>query len=56
MNFQSLKLGFLSYLEEKLKSNNNDIALADLKLSSASIFLYQNEFEEYLKNLIKNGE
>ena len=50
MNFQSLKLGFLSYLEDKLKSDNKDVALEDLKLSSASIFLYQNEFEEYLKN------
>ncbi len=49
MNFESLKIGFLSYLQDKFKRENKEYMLDEMNLSSTNIFMYQAEFEEYVK-------
>lgn len=50
MNFEALKAGFFTYLQEKLASEKN-AEQTDLKnISDASIFMYQDEFKEYLQH------
>ena len=49
MNLESLKLGFQSYIEEKLAESGKDIQEQNtLKDSDISIFMYSNEFKDYL--------
>ncbi len=48
MNLESLKAGFMSYLAEKLEEEGKEITSQDLNLSDVSIFMYGNEFKEYL--------
>ena len=56
MNFESLKMGFLSYLEEKINSNivstdtENQAVQTQKQIpdSEISIFLYSDEFKDYL--------
>lgn len=49
MNFESLKLGFISYLEEKLKDDDKGIeAKEQISNSGISIFMYSSEFKDYL--------
>ena len=48
MNLESLKSGFLSYLTEKLEEQGKQVPEQALRTSSASIFMYGNEFKEYL--------
>ncbi len=45
MNFETLKLGFTSYLEEISKYSNKEYITNN---SDISIFMYANEFKEYL--------
>ena len=45
MNFNVLKLGFQSFLQEKLAKENKE---ADFSLSDVSIFMYADEFKEYI--------
>ncbi len=45
MNFSVLKLGFQSFLQEKLAKENKE---ADFSLSDVSIFMYADEFKEYI--------
>lgn len=47
MNLEILKMGFKAYLEEKGKINSEDIGLKD---SEISIFMYANDFKDYLGN------
>ena len=48
MNLESLKAGFLSYLTEKFEEQGKEVPEQALSTSSASIFMYGNEFKEYL--------
>lgn len=49
MNLESLKLGFQSYIEEKLAESGKNIQEQNtLKDSDISIFMYSNEFKDYL--------
>ena len=45
MNFNVLKLGFQSFLQEKLAKENKE---ANFSLSDVSIFMYADEFKEYI--------
>lgn len=44
MNFESIKIGFLNYLEEKSK----DVNEKPIENTEISIFLYSDEFKDYL--------
>lgn len=51
MNFEALKSGFLSYLEGRLAEQNNEQGQEQqgaIKDSDISIFMYSNEFKDYL--------
>ena len=50
MNFNVLKLGFQSFLQEKLAKENKE---ADFSLSDVSIFMYADEFKEYITDELK---
>lgn len=47
MNFEAIKMGFFSYLEEKLSGDDttNQTPIQD---SAISVFMYSNEFKDYL--------
>ncbi len=45
MNFETLKLGFKNYLEELKETSNKDY---NVESSEASIFMYANEFKNYI--------
>lgn len=45
MNFQALKMGFMTYLMEQQKGSNNNY---DLNNTAISIFMYEEEFKEYI--------
>ncbi len=45
MNFNTIKMGFEAYLKEKLADENKELAIAN---SDISIFMYSNEFKEYV--------
>ena len=47
MNFESLKLGFINYLEEISETTNKEYITTN---SDVSIFMYANEFKNYLKD------
>lgn len=49
MNLEVLKMGFKAYLEEKGKINSEDTVLKD---SDISIFMYANDFKDYIGNSI----
>ena len=48
MNFEAIKSGFLSYLEEKIGEKDQNITQNAIQNSEISIFLYSNEFKDYL--------
>ncbi len=48
MKFQALKLDFLAYLEKILQNRGDSAKLAELRNGEISIFMYADEFKEYL--------
>ncbi len=48
MNFESIKNGFISYLQEKLGAENPEYSYENIPDSNISIFMYSNEFKQYL--------
>ncbi len=46
MNFEMLKIGFISYLEEKTAQKDKNEQLYEN--SNISIFMYSDEFKDYL--------
>ncbi len=47
MNFEALKMGFFSYLEEKLNGDANS-KQEPIQNSAISVFMYSDEFKDYL--------
>ena len=54
MKFQALKLDFLAYLEKILQNSGDSAKLAELKNGEISIFMYADEFKEYLNEKTDN--
>ncbi len=50
MDFSVLKLGFQTYLQDKLAEQNQEV---DFSLSDISIFMYADEFKEYITDELK---
>ena len=49
MNFQQFKIDFLSFLQEKYNIDTNLVNSDSFSSDNINIFMYQSEFEEYLK-------
>ena len=54
MKFQALKHDFLAYLEKILQSSGDNAQLAKLRNGEISIFMYADEFKEYLNEKTDN--
>lgn len=55
MKFQALKHDFLAYLEKILQSSGDNAQLAKLRNGEISIFMYADEFKEYLNEKTDNA-
>ena len=47
-NFEALKLGFMNYLQEKIDSEKNESEVEAFQNSEVSIFMFSDEFKDYL--------